>query len=442
MNLFWKELFGTLKAAQKMETEAQQLQKDLQRYFEVAKSAQLAEYMELEKKVTTAEFKENKRTLVNRKYKDTEEYRDWTKLQKLENDKALQLYFQTLQSPLLQEYLEFQKSPDYSKLSIKKEILADPKLQELKKFEKSKEYKNYLRFHGSYVLDELKQLQERVATLEFQQANAFWSNPKRWETTEEYKLDARYNQLQHSPDIEFYRKQDYDRMVAISKYQLTFEETFRGEWKDRWRNEFTFGLQEGKEKVLKTKYSLASQKQAFTFGRNVALAEGALRIITRKENVKSPVWSSKHGFIERDFEYTSDMIESRGFKQNQGLFSAKIRCTGKLHHALFLKGNDPATLVTLFHFDGKKVVVGAASKHGNMMGEVKGLALGKYHIFSLSWTERDLVWYVNNIEVFRCPNNLPKEELGLSLMSFISEKQKGSEGTFDVEWIRAYKVEQ
>jgi len=439
MNLFWKELFGTLKAAQKMETEAQQLQKDLQRYFEVAKSAELAEYIELEKQVTTAEFKENKRTLVNRKYKDTQEFRDWTKFQKLEKDKSLQLYFQTLQSPLLQEYLEFQKSPDYSKLSSKKEILADPKLQEFKRFEKSREYKNYLRYHGSYILDEYNSLKQLVSTPEFQQANAFWSNPKRWETTEEAKLDARYNQLQHTPDIEFYRRQDYDRMVRLSKYECTLDEHFRGDWSERWRNEFTFGLQEGKEKALKTKFSLVNQKQAFTFGRNVAVVEGALRIITRKENVVSPVWNPKHGFVEHEFEYSSDIVETREFKQCQGLFAAKIRCTGKLHHALFLKGIDPVNLITLFHFDGKKVVVGAASKHGSSMGEVKGLQLGKYHIFSLSWTQNELIWYVNNIEVHRCPNNLPNEELGLSLMSFISENQKGSEGTFDVEWIRAYK---
>lgn len=439
MNLFWKELFGALQTAQKMESEALQLQKDLQRYFEVAKSAELAEYMELEKQVTTAEFKENKRTLVNRKYKDTQEFRDWTKFQKLEHDRSLQMYFKTLESPLLKEYLDFQKSPDYVKLSSKKEILADPKLQQLKAFEKSAEYKNYIRYHNSYILDEYNALKQVVSTPEFQESNTFWANPKRWETTEEYKLDARYNQLQHTPDIEFYRAQNYDRMVEMSKYELTYEETFRGDWSERWRNEFSFGLQDKAEKALKTKYSLANQKQAFTFGRNVAMVEGALRLVTRKEKVVSPVWNPKHGFVEHEFEYSSDIIESKTFAQNQGLFAAKIRCTGKVHHALFLKGKDPSTLVTLFHFDGKKVVVGVANKFGNSMGEVKGLALSKYHVFSLRWTERDLIWYVNKQEIFRCQNNLSKEDLGLSMMSFISENQKGSEGTFDVEWIRAYK---
>lgn len=438
MNLFWKELFGTLKSAQKMEAEAQQLQHDLQRYFEVAKSAELAEYIELEKEVTTAEFKERKRTLQNRKYKDTQEFRDWSKFQKLEKDKALQLYFKTIESPMLKEYLQFQKTPDYTKLSSRKEVVADPILQQYKNFEKSKEYKNYIRLNGSYILDEYKALKQVVSTPEFQESNNFWANPKRWETTPEAKRYDRYNSLQHTPDIEFYRAQNRERMIEMSKYECTLDENFRGDMSQRWKNEFTLGVK-GDESKMKTKFSLANQQQAYTFGRNTSLVEGAVRILTRKEHVVSPVWDAKKGFVEHDFEYTSDMLESRQFAQNKGLFMVKLRCTGKLHHACFLKGNQPLPLVTLFHFDGKKVTLGAATQHSNSRGEVTGLNLSKYHIFSLRWTDRELVWYVNNIEVYRCVNNMTDNELRIAFNSFISENQKPSEGTFDIEWVKAYK---
>ena len=437
MNLFWKELFGKLKDAQKMENEALQLQKDLQRYFEIAQSAELAEYVELEKIVTTPEFKENKRTLQNRKYKDTQEYRDWNKFQKLDKNRSIKMYFATLELPILREYLKFQTSPDYVKLSSKKEIMADPILQQFKKFEKSKEYKNYIRYNNSYIIDEYKALKQVVSTPEFQESNKFWSNPKRWETTEECKKYERYNQLQHTPNIEFYRNQNRERMIEMSKYKNIFDENFRGEWQQRWRNEFSFGTKDA-DGVLKTKFSLATQQQAYTFGRNVTLVEGALRIMTRKEHVVAPVWDIKRGFIEHEFDYTSDLIETREFAQNEGMLSAKIRCTGKLHHAMFLKGRGPLPVVTLFHYDGKKITVGANTERGNARGEITGLKVGKYHVFTLRWTAQELIWYVNNIEVYRCQNTLTKEGLHITCNSFIPQGKKASEGTFDIEWVKAY----
>lgn len=437
MNLFWKELFGQLKDAQKMENEAMQLQKDLQRYFEIAQSAELAEYIELEKVVTTPEFKENKRTLQNRKYKDTQEYRDWTKFQKLERDRSIQMYFRTLELPILKEYLAFQQSPDYIKLSSKKEILANPILQQYKAFEKSAEYKNYIRYNNSYIIDEYKALKQVVSTPEFQESNKFWSNPKRWETTEESKKYERYNQLQHSPNIEFYRNQNRERMMEMAKYDRVFDENFRGDWKQRWRNEFSFGNKDA-DGVLKTKFSLASNQQAYTFGRNVTLVEGALRIMTRKEHVVSPVWNIKHGFVEHEFDYTSDLIESRDYVQKEGMLSAKIRCTGKIHHAMFLKGKGALPLVTLFHYDGKKITVGANTERGNARGEITGLKVGKYHIFTLRWTPQELIWFVNNIEVYRCQNTLTNEGLHITFNSFIPEGQRPAEGTFDIEWVKAY----
>jgi hypothetical protein len=54
------------------------------------------------------------------------------------------------------------------------------------------------------------------------------------------------------------------------------------------------------------------------------------------------------------------------------------------------------------------------------------------------WTENELVWKINNVEVYRTPNNFSNQEMYLGLNSFISESQKASTGSLELQWVKVY----
>jgi hypothetical protein len=98
--------------------------------------------------------------------------------------------------------------------------------------------------------------------------------------------------------------------------------------------------------------------------------------------------------------------------------------------------------VNIFHFDGKNIVVNNYAKEGNSVSAVKetikGISVEDFYIYSLEWSATELIWRVNNVEVFRTERNVPKESLSPVFQSFISENQQGGAGTFEVDWIRIY----
>ena len=49
-----------------------------------------------------------------------------------------------------------------------------------------------------------------------------------------------------------------------------------------------------------------------------------------------------------------------------------------------------------------------------------------------------MIWYVNNIEVFRTTRDLPKEPLYLGVSSFLPLSDRPAEGKMEVDWVRVY----
>ena len=78
--------------------------------------------------------------------------------------------------------------------------------------------------------------------------------------------------------------------------------------------------------VLNDTYALADEKHLFTDGKNLEIAQGKLKIITKKEKIQGKAWDPKMGFFPKEFNYTSGLISSgKSFRQQYGLFEAKIR---------------------------------------------------------------------------------------------------------------------
>lgn len=437
MNLFWKNLLGKITPASVLEKREEELVEAMKRYEEVAKSLELEEYNKLFHEVKASAFVENKKTLQNRKYKDTEEFRVVKRFEKLHHSPKIKQYFEVLKSPELKLFLEFKSTPEYEKLGDKKLVAASSTLQKYKAFEKSDNYKVYCRFHESYAIREYDDLKKRVESDEFKKSNAFWANANRWQITPEYKKEQRFYELAKNADINFYINEKPERFEVYKKQVITFEDRFN--WNSLNKSAWNFGFHYKNPKTIGN-HSFANEKQANNDGKNVHVRDGVLTINTKKETVTARAWDQTKGFVMKEFEHTSDVVQTAlEFRQKGGVFMAKLRCSGNVNHAFWLGSNGKLPHINIFHFDGKKVRVGNA--YQNIIDGVKisGLNPSQYHIYTLKWSKNELVWMVNDIEVYRTTGNIPQEEMYLVFNSFIPQKSDGSEGVLEVDWVRVYK---
>lgn len=443
MNLYWKSLFGGIVSTAKIESDYQKKRNDYKRYESVASSKELAEYKQLFEQVKSSEFKENKRTLTSRKYKDTQWYRDMTKFRKLDKNSDLQLYFKVLDSRILADYLEFREKPEFVQLSQPKLVKESPELSRLKEFERSKEYKIYTRFHNSYILKEYTDLKEKVSHADFQKNNEFWANPRRWETTKEFQQEKKFYELSKNEDICFYLKFKKDAFEQFSRYELVLEENFDGNTMNaqKWRSGFGY-----KGENLTKNHSFINEKQANNGGDNISVVNGQLRISVKEKKNEALAWHPKKGFVMHEYEYTGDVFNGRNaIFCKGGVFTAKMRFVGSknVNHAFWLVGDTKTPQIDVCRFVNGEVEVGI---HWNSKYEtkftstrVKGLKFDEYLIYTLVWTDRELIWYINNFEVFRTSDFVPSVDMFPVFNSFIPEQNNGGEGDMEVDYIRVYK---
>ncbi|NDV46496.1 hypothetical protein D0T49_05500 [Paludibacter sp. 221] len=324
MNLFWKKLFGKLTSTAKFETELNQFQTDMERYFAVKESVELSEYKDLSRTLGSVNIKEEK-----------------------------------------------------------------------KKLEKA----------GS-------------------------------QDTDEYKKIVRFETLKNNIDIQFYLRQKPDNFETYYPFKKSFSEEF--DWNVLSKSNWNFGFYQ-KSPSLIGDYSLVNEKQANNSGENISVFNGVLRLATNHEKVKARAWDATKGFIEREYEYTSDIMQSGAkFSQKYGIFQAKIRCTGKINHAFWLASEDRLPLVEVFHYDGKAIKLGVTDKKGKAQQKIAGLNPSGFFIYTLMWSEKEMVWMINNQVVYRTSNHIPHEKMYLGFNSFIAEKQKAAKGLLEVDWVRVY----
>ena len=442
MNLFWKSLFGGLMSTAKYEEKLNKQLANYKRYLLIGESKELEEYNELYKQVKSSSFKELKRTLVSRKYKDTQEYRDMKKFKKLDNDSELRLYFNMLDSKDLADYLAFKATPEFVSLSNHDLVKQSPELTRLKRFEKSKDYKVYTRVHNSYIVKEYEELKAKINNPEFQKSNDFWANPKRWETTNEYQQEERFHRLADNDDIKFYLKHDLKDFDTVAGYEMVFEDNFYWNSLDASKWEVGFHY---KDPVFVGQHSFANEQQSNNKGDNVAVIAGNLHIVTKEKKNEALAWHQTKGFIQKEFDYASDVIHGRNAVcQRGGLYRAKMRFSGAkgVSHALWLRGDDKMPHINICKVDNGEIEVGIywSSKFETKYSStrVKGLNLSNFFIYSFEWNEKELVWYVNDLEIFRTSNFMPQDSMYPIINSFIPEGNKGGEADFEIDYIQVY----
>ena len=337
------------------------------RYRQVEKSDILTEYNALKKVVEAAEFQAKKKELTTTRYADTQEGKTMAQYKSLKWNTSVILYN-----------------------LLKKET-----------YQEKAEVAQYL------------ELAAQIQEPEFQKANAFWKNAKRWFTTPESQQEKRYNELAKHADIVFFLAQDEKQIAELESYKTAWAEEFEtSQMSKAWQTGFLYPSKE-----LKANHSHVSELQAYSQGKNTNVVGSAMTITTKKEKTTAAAWHPSKGMIMQEFAYTSDVWHTaEAVAPAAGVLQAKVRLTGKAKHALCL----------------------TTAKAQKALSILPANKTEKEAIYTLVWNEKEVISYVNDQEVKREKNAMTGEAMHLLVRSYLPENIKAT-GKIEIDWIRIYR---
>ena len=434
MNLFTARLTGKMLSAEAFEKTIHEMQERVKRYRQIEKSPELAEYLKLKEIVESSEFKERKNELINRKYKDTDEGRKMTAYERLLASRSIRRYKRALEDEVFQEFLKFRETDEFPKIKSVKECLKSSQMRTYNLLYHSSFYKNYLKVLNSAELRQLAELEKEVKTKDFQTRHALWADSRRWQHSEEYKTEQRCLELAKSDDIKFYYTQREEKIDWAELFRPSFEDDMSSG--KNWKTGFGYP-----NPAMKDGHSRTCERQAYNGGRNTFFVDGRMDLETREESKKAVAWDKKKGFVEHIFDYTSDVMNTKeAFAQESGMFMAKVRSQGTGHHFFGLTtGKQKSPMIALYHYNGKVHQLGLVNGAKTQMADLTGMLRSMYYVYTFRWTKNELIWYVNNLEILRLPNRLPKEAMFFLAQSWLPEEEKGGEGKMKIQWARVFR---
>ena len=434
MNLFTARLTGKMLSTDAFEKTVSEMQARVKRWRQIEKSPELAENNKLKKIVESSDFQEKKNALIKRKYEDTDEGRKMMMYQRLVNSRSIRRYQEALKDADFQAFLAFRETDEFQKIRSFKERLKSSVMRKYSRMDNSSYFKNYLKVQNSLELKQLASLEEEVKTEDFQTRHALWADAKRWQHSEEYKTEQRYLELANSDDIKFFFEQREERIDWAELFRPSFEDHMASN--ENWKPGYGYA-----NPAMKEGHSRTSERQAYVNGKNAFFVDGRMDIETREESHKAVAWDEKKGFVEHVFDYTSDVMNSKAaFMQESGMFAAKVRSQGTGHHFFGLTtGKQNSPMIALYHYNGKVHQMGLVNGNKTKMVDLTGMLRSMYYVYTFRWTKNELVWYVNNLEILRLPNRLPKEAMFYLAQSWLPQSEKGGEGKLKVQWARAYR---
>jgi hypothetical protein len=353
----------------------------------------------------------------------TKAFEQWLK----EQAQMVVRYRQIEKSDVLAEYNSLKKVVDSAEFQAKKKELTTTRYADTQEGKTMTDYK-YLRKKSSVFFYRLLKkaawkekpevaqylaLEEQIQTPEFKQANAFWKNPKRWFTTPESQQEMRFNTLAKHADIVFYLQQDEKKIAELESYKMVWADEFDGaNMADTWQTGFLYPTAE-----FKADHSHVSEQQAYVKGQNTKVNGSAMHVVTKKQSTTAPAWHPTKGMIIHHFAYTSDVWHTtEAVAPKSGVLQVKVRLAGKAKHIICLTKENTTKALHLL----------PAEKPVNET------------IYTLVWNEKEVVNYVNDVEVARSQNPLAGEALHLLVRSYLPENQKASAAQLDIDWVRIY----
>jgi hypothetical protein len=451
----------------------------LKRFREMEGSSKIKDFEALEHFIESPAFKE-KQKMKPITFKDSDEYRKFNEYKSLKTDpeikaflkppKAKKSFFgsrknipekkvEVIKTKAILRYEEldrfvkssefrakknmkpitFKDSEEYKKLLEYKRIKGTIEIKEFYKFKASREYDNFLNTDDSARLNRYHELKEYVATSEFKQRKEYLLDKKRFEKTEMFKEINEFDKLKKNKDIIWYFKiKDSDKFDILKNRELIFSDEFDGDRLDakKWLTNYYWG-----EKLLKDRYSVESDLQAYTEKENFEIRNSILRINTRPQKIQGKVWTATKGFTPKEFSFTSGLINTGdSFRQKYGIFTAKIKLGNPLAKSAFWMLSDKITPhVDICRTGAGKIWFDYFNGKGSLTKtSISSRYSNDYFIYTLEWTPDRLVWKINGTEVFTQTSDIPQEPMYILLAGGL-DKPVNSTTSMEIDWVRVYK---
>lgn len=463
---------------------------DLQKFLKLKAADKTSEYFDLKKYIAESSFAKEKKDILGQVYRgSTEEkqLKDFLKLEKsnrikvwveLQNQsrlkeeeekkhsKKLRLYNETVNSPMLKNYLglkeitgsvefkkrveylkdktKFEKSEPGKKLARCQQLEQDADMKFYLAFDKSKGYKNYFAVDGSAELKRYRELSEITASAEFAERKKYLEDKNKWEKTDEYKRQQKYIALKKQPNIlKYFKYKGTSVFDFYRNWEVAFADDFAGNTADTEKWSFTSYLA---NKMLGDNVSLAGDLHVFTQGKNLKTGK-KLTIEVRKEKAVGKVWQMPAGFVPAEMEYTSGLVSTwNSFNLEDGIFEVKVKfdAVPQVVSSVYLSGETDLPHVNLVEM-GTKNRMGVLTLN-NKKAEVTGLDIanlrkGVWYIFTVEKQGSNLAWKINDTEVFQLQYPSLKGKLHLNISSLVVHEIPASHlpSVFEIEWVKCWR---
>ncbi|GEM_PF-430244 len=434
--------------------------RQLKRYYTTIASNEYRSFLESEptlkgKPVDKASKKDPKfkaylKFLNSKSYKNVKTVESMGLVGKLE-----QLKQQVEAAPFIKQvaYLKnksrYETTPDFALLSEFKSLDKNPDILFYLKIQKSSINKNHEEVEGSKQLAHFHDLKIKVADTTFKERVAFLQNKKRFETTNDYKLETEYNELDKSNFMTHYRKlKKRPELSFFEQWEVVLDENFHNSnlSDSLWEPEnYWHASRAG------CSFSQVDEIHAYNGIKNIEIKNSVLSIVTKAEKANGRVWDPAVGVIPKQFDYSSSILNTgKGFKITEGVIEAKVKfsAVGAITSAFSLTGNHPFPQIDVFRSGHNCVGIGIIDqpdKNGiKKLVQIKGLNFSRFHVFRLEIFGNEVVWKINNYEVHRERLTKNVGELFLNFVGSLHHPVNG--GTlphyFEIDWVRCLRKKQ
>jgi len=467
MNFFLASKLRKASNTDAIERKRDELRKQFEEFETFSNSEELKNFYDLEKDVLSDSFKQNRRLIEKKTYKKSTLYSSEKEFKRFQRSKKFKVYFRLKDSSelstfqLMREsdeiscYRELSvlvKSPDFDKKKQAQEsqeyksMKRSPRMKEYFKFKKSRAFKVYSLLQDSSDLKKYYQLEEQISSEAFLEEKKFLLDKKRFEKTEDYKKLQTYQNLKNSDVFKrFFKYKKEKPFEEIKKWELSFSDEFNENKLDsnKWITRYYWG-----DQVLNKGFSLDGDLHLFTEGENIQISDSSVKLIARSEKKNGLAWTSNFGFVPHEYDYTSAIINTgQSFRQKFGRFEAKIKVNSPNlvipSFWMLSEKSLPHVDILKTHMNGKILAgcyAGEESKLQKFQYKIKGIDLRKgYFIYSLDWSEMEMIWKINDVVVATQNKTIPKQEMYLNFCLSVPKENKNLNASLEIDWVRCYR---
>lgn len=473
-----KYALGLIPSADQLDAKWEKLIKTREDLIRMEESEELKQYLELKELIESSDFQLQKKEIEGMQYHGSDEEQSILAYEALAKSHSIRSYQKISDSPRLQRFESIVEGPELKRfLHLEKEVGSDDfkermaahqrkelvktpeyaifkEYNDLKKsgdirfwqkFIHSEGYQNYLNVVGSEELSKMEELKSIISSEAFKLRVEYLKDKKRFLKSDEYKNIQAFEVMDKSSFMVEYRKlKKAKELDFFEKWDLLLNEDFSDNELNnkQWQPENWLNF-----KLAGVSFSQEGEMQSFHGQNNLVIHNHTLSLVAKKEKVNGMAWNPVVGLTPKSFDYSSSMINNANFfRIKEGVVEAKLRFKkdATITSAFSLTGDMPFPQIDLVRSTQNGVGLGIVEKQGEGSSKyihLNGLNDENYHIYRLELWNNELVWKINDYEIFRCFVNR-NDSFFFNLLTTLHGEVNDNllPHHFEVGWIRCYSL--